>query len=76
MVTEYPLVKGDRHRTYIEYPCVDCGRERLVQYMVAEKRPKNLRCHKCANKLNNPHQNRIRHTEGYVQVWVGHDDFF
>lgn len=67
---------GGRRRSYIWSACLDCGKERWVQLRVAKNVAKNLRCHKCANKFNNPHGERISHSCGYTQVWVSRDDFF
>lgn len=74
-IGEKAQIRG-RGRTHIWTACLDCGRERWVQYRVSQQRPHNLRCHKCANKLNNPHKGKTLNTTGYLLVWIGRDNFF
>lgn len=74
------------HSKYIWAACIDCGKERWVNYR--HGKAVTIRCVTCANKhkgrtLQIAWQNngnwkggRIAHMDGYVQIKLRADDFF
>lgn len=80
------LGKSSNRNSYIWHACITCGKERWVQIMGGK--PKNLRCHICANrlfaKLPPPRYGEEHHrwkggqykNHGYIFIKVLSDDFF
>lgn len=75
-----------RYQKFIWHACVDCGKQRWVAFQ--KGKPKNLRCHGCANKLHligHPLRGedspswrggRITVAGGYIAVKLQPDNFF
>ena len=75
---------------YIWHVCIDCGKERWVQFR--KGLPKSLKCLQCAcaspehgmniSKANSGNKNfnwkggRKRNNRGYILIWLSPDDFF
>lgn len=60
---------------FIWHACYLCGKERWIPFVTGK--PKNLRCHSCANRgvRHNWKGGRRKH-KGYIYVWISPDDFF
>jgi len=73
-----------RRANYIWHACVDCGKERWVQIIAKENKPKHERCYDCGIKRIHRHGEnssnwrggRSKHSGGYIQVCLAPDDFF
>jgi len=69
---------------FIYAACLDCGKERWVQYQYGE--PRFKRCFLCAHKIigqqqkgeQNPNWRggRYKSPDGYIYIWLSPDDFF
>lgn len=69
---------------YIRHACLDCGKERWVQFIKGS--PIRSRCRKCAGIINgigvrydkcrNWKGGRRKNTRGYIQILLQLDDFF
>jgi hypothetical protein len=68
----------DKKNKYIWHACIDCGKERWVQFVKGH--PANLRCNRCAAGRGKTHHSwkggRLKTAEGYIKVWLSPDDFF
>lgn len=76
--------KADRNGKFIWQACIDCGKERWIQF--AKKKPLSLRCNSCANRITSTGRiddkcpnwkgGRIYSGGGYVWVIIRPNDFF
>ncbi len=71
------LAGRKNYNRFIWYSCIDCGKERWVQ--VKKEQPVSMRCMRCSFKDGHSHNwkgGRWQDKQGYINVWVGPDDFF
>lgn len=67
---------------HIWVACLDCGKERWVQF--AKNGPRSIRCRSCVHKLVTPKGElspywkggRFKDTSGYIRILLTPDDFF
>lgn len=68
--------------------CAGCGKERWVEYLVREAKPRSSLCRSCSmkkaiqlRKLKGGHPynwkgGRIKDAQGYLKIWLSPDDLF
>lgn len=79
------LIGRESGRRYLWHACIDCGKERWIQ--MRHGKPISERCRSCAAKLRlsirpQPESSnsrlwkggRYRDLEGYIRVFVAHDE--
>jgi len=68
---------GDRGK-FIRAACIDCGKERWVEFIKKTEKLKSLRCRSCAQgeRRQTSRGGRIKKPDGYIAIRLQPDDFF
>ncbi len=70
---------GNPNSKYIWHACVDCGKERWVQYLVRENTAKSLRCRQCLPTMADSRGwkgGRRKTLQGYILIKLSPEDFY